>query len=849
MKPLIFSLIFALLSTAVYGSSTNWEKLFPDSELEHATNMKGVQSYGYETDLSFEEVHSILKSEIEDKWETHELEAGIKERIQSQEGTSGEIEILGSAAYTSLEPPSRFLMLMHMKEPSVEEFLVSISIINYDEFGSSSQQDERLQPQKVFAFDDFPTGKDLPTWRNFFDEFESFLLRQLTDVLNALPLQDDEVNEYMKDYLARFAKEVSHYKHMEKWIGMPDEKPLQQLFRELRSPEFPASDHLLADFIKVYLINIMDDDWQNWNVDLRKAAEDGFEKSEKVGHPNAFVAYRLLVLRSTTNPDWISWRKKAFNAFPKVFYDELYHDEEETIRGYLLSDDYDRFYEDKKDFNRPLADKLAADEKVPAYIGQLADGLTHVDEAWDARGNGWSSTVEEDGWKGFGEHLEDARRALTNVWESQPQIPSAPTKMIPVSMGQSSGFEEEWKWFKRATSARFDYTDAHKALLWAMMPRWGGSHAKRVKFGQAMIATERYDTHVPMSYKKTIYGMIRDSRNYEFFQDEGITQPLIDAFTGYREKLKDHATFQHAAATFLAFVHVKKGDFTKAYELLKPYQFDVNDHYLDDSKWGAKNKFFTVRAQLYGGSTKKDIRKADEHFQNQEYEKAQPLYRRLAKTEGLADKTYHYLQLQAALCDFHQKYATGDWVSIFDGENKQWTGDRHNWKVDKNGLLQFKWKDSLGMLPAELSLKEGFELEFEFSVVPPSKKSSVKRAALFFYRPEWHQYRPLGVFFEPDDDKLEIDHGIKRSDTEIELEIPYETTNHVRIRAHDMKISVWINNRLIVQDDVLPDGEQYQQPLNIGLTDFWGARFAEWLRFANIKARALKNNHSAPESD
>jgi len=71
--------------------------------------------------------------------------------------------------------------------------------------------------------------------------------------------------------------------------------------------------------------------------------------------------------------------------------------------------------------------------------------------------------------------------------------------MIKVLMGVggSDGDLSLRDWFDRAVEAQMDYEPAYNSLLWALTPRWGGSHGKMYQFGLECLATKRFDTCVP----------------------------------------------------------------------------------------------------------------------------------------------------------------------------------------------------------------------------------------------------------------------------------------------------------------------------------------------------------------
>ena len=152
-----------------------------------------------------------------------------------------------------------------------------------------------------------------------------------------------------------------------------------------------------------------------------------------------------------------------------------------------------------------MADALRDTKTSDPYFEILFRGETELKEAWDARGGGWAREVTKEGWKGFGEHLGKAHDLFAKAWQLHPEQPEAAAKLIGVTMGGAGSSTETLQlWFNRAVAAQMDYGEAYTSLLWAIRPRWGGSHAEMLQLGEAALATGRFDTYVPLFYLRTL---------------------------------------------------------------------------------------------------------------------------------------------------------------------------------------------------------------------------------------------------------------------------------------------------------------------------------------------------------
>jgi hypothetical protein len=65
-------------------------------------------------------------------------------------------------------------------------------------------------------------------------------------------------------------------------------------------------------------------------------------------------------------------------------------------------------------------------------------------------------------------------------------------------------------WFGRALEAQVDYVPAYGRTAYALLPRWGGSHAEMLRLGFACIEQPRYDTLVPWQFVEVVRQICKD---------------------------------------------------------------------------------------------------------------------------------------------------------------------------------------------------------------------------------------------------------------------------------------------------------------------------------------------------
>ena len=141
---------------------------------------------------------------------------------------------------------------------------------------------------------------------------------------------------------------------------------------------------------------------------------------------------------------------------------------------------------------------------LPEWIRAYGEGRGYVAEAWKLRGDGLSSTVTDAGALGFQTYLGKARASFTKSWKLNPRDPGAAGAMIYVATGDHGGKANIRLWFDRAVAAQMDFYDAYHLFLWALRPRWHGSHEEMLLLGDEFLRTGRFDTCVPFHYFKVV---------------------------------------------------------------------------------------------------------------------------------------------------------------------------------------------------------------------------------------------------------------------------------------------------------------------------------------------------------
>lgn len=84
-------------------------------------------------------------------------------------------------------------------------------------------------------------------------------------------------------------------------------------------------------------------------------------------------------------------------------------------------------------------------------------------------------------------------------------------------------------------AAQMDYPQAYNDMIFALLPRWGGSHRQMLEFAGECLDTERYDTDVPLFFLYTLRKIaieLDHNRWRKPFRDEKARADLERMFGG-----------------------------------------------------------------------------------------------------------------------------------------------------------------------------------------------------------------------------------------------------------------------------------------------------------------------------
>jgi hypothetical protein len=155
---------------------------------------------------------------------------------------------------------------------------------------------------------------------------------------------------------------------------------------------------------------------------------------------------------------------------------QLYNALEEPEHGVHATE------EDWKDHLGRLKRWVAAHPE--SITARVAFAKAYVGYAWDARGNGYSDTVSDSGWRLFRERLEKARSILEEAAKLKRKCPEWYVVMQRIALGQAWDSESVSALLEKAVAFEPQYQTYYQMYAIYLLPKWRGEDGDSARFAQ-----------------------------------------------------------------------------------------------------------------------------------------------------------------------------------------------------------------------------------------------------------------------------------------------------------------------------------------------------------------------------
>jgi hypothetical protein len=119
-----------------------------------------------------------------------------------------------------------------------------------------------------------------------------------------------------------------------------------------------------------------------------------------------------------------------------------------------------------------------------SITARIALAESYQSFAWDARGNGFSNTVSESGWRLFGERTAKARQILEDATKLPNKCPEWFLAMQRVGQQQSWSVQELNELLKQATAFEPSYYHFYRSHAELLLPKWFGEVGDSERFAE-----------------------------------------------------------------------------------------------------------------------------------------------------------------------------------------------------------------------------------------------------------------------------------------------------------------------------------------------------------------------------
>ena len=204
---------------------------------------------------------------------------------------------------------------------------------------------------------------------------------------------------------------------------------------------------------------------------------------------------------------------------------------------------------------------------------------TYINFAWDARGNGGSDTVTDNGWKLFQQRAEQARKILDDAASLSTKCPEWYMAMQQVARSEGWDLNRSTELFKQAVAFAPDYFYYYRMQATYLLPKWEGQEGDSSKFAEEN-ANRVGGAKGDVLYFQIASDIVCACDEPEFTR---MSWPRLEA--GYAELEKEYGPSM-TNLNLLALMAAKNNDSVTADAAFKR----LGDNY-DESKWMTKDYF------------------------------------------------------------------------------------------------------------------------------------------------------------------------------------------------------------------------------------------------------------------
>lgn len=479
------------------------------------------------------------------------------------------------------------------------------------------------------------------------------------------------------------------------------------------------------------------------SMHLFERALAAYPNSKHKAYPKLYATVKLAGLLGQRSDRTGELETSALQLFKQCFSDGTFTtNDQQEIAEILITGWGDNFFEQNGASICRIAHDAGSGYK---WLALTLDGEHEIDEAWAARGGGYSDSVTDAGWRGFNSHLASARSDLTSAWNLQANWPMAPARMIYVSLGDA-GLDEMRTWFDRTTQAQIDYPLAWKHLRWGLRPRWYGNEQAMLALGVAAVKTGRFDTDVPRKYLDCVYDVESEmelSTGQHIYGRDDIWPNLKKMYDGYvsdpsQKQGWDGWRTSYAVVAYFARKYDVARDQLAALNW-KPLQPNMQD-------WNVDLSLMSLEVAARTGALGKQVSVAEIERNSGEISAALDKYTKLKDSPDADERTREFIQHRLSELSAEQRLGKGEWISLLPAsdDDPNWVFSFGKSHVLPDGALEVECGPKGHMLFSRVRAGADFEVRGQFELIHSDNKNfqgGVVMGVPDFDGYEWYGFR------------------------------------------------------------------------------------------------------------
>ncbi len=667
---------------------------------------------------------------------------------------------------------------------------------------------------------EIPAGPDVPTNRSYLEKQTQFLTRVILEpyqakraASDAATTDNDPAELFLKQWIEGFARGYEQ----------PDVEPMLPLAKQ--AIEAGCNDAMFAYcFGRVLQYQGKAEESAKYlNVALDNLKSEGYDVSFCAAAARHLGAMLTELKRRDEATELVD---RELEYLARTVADGPYLPDEQRQLYNQLSPALEKYSIEKL---QPVVERI--NTHLYPWLRQMASARLETRLAWKARGGGWAGEVTEEGWKGFEKHMVAARDRLNEAWNLNPEWPESAASMIAVAMAGHAAPEETPRfWFDRAVTAEFDHIPAYNALLWSLMPRWGGSHEQLYALGRECLDTRRFDTHVPFVYMQAFELIVKDiGSTFDYYKTPGVYEDLQTLADGYlaAPSMTGHHEWYRA---FKVAAAVRCERWEEARQFLESVKGEPDETAF--TRFGLKSadvlgEIYARSGELAGGTAE-----AEQLAAAGKIVEAKAKYEDLALKAGDRKRVTTYFRGRLRGLEFDDLFIKGEWTALtLDEQLTGWRNLGGKWTVDGEGRLLAEPQENGLRLVYDKKLGPRFELRGKVAFVKrPYGKANI---GVYFGQPNGLMSNSLRLFIDGDYAAL-----LRREETVAQNPVNVEDANTFRIVRWDNTISAYVNDKRVADAvEIQSDGPLETEVVALG-GNYWYD--GPVLRYEGLEVRKLE---------